>query len=49
MVEPIRQSVDTAIKKVADKKGIAVVIDKMAVVYGGQEITADVIAELGKK
>ncbi|MBQ3451674.1 MAG: OmpH family outer membrane protein [Selenomonadaceae bacterium] len=49
LVEPIRQSVDTAIKKVADKKGIAVVIDKMAVVYGGQEITADVIAELGKK
>jgi len=49
LLDPIRNSVDAAIKKVADKKGLAVVIDKMAVIYGGQDITADVISELGKK
>lgn len=49
LLEPIRNAVDAAIKKVADKKGLAVVIDKAAVIYGGQEITADVIAELSKK
>ena len=49
LLDPIRNSVDAAIKKVADKKGLAVVIDKMAVIYGGQDITADVITELGKK
>lgn len=42
-------SIEAAAKKVADKKGIAVVISKAAVVYGGQDITRDVIAELGKK
>ena len=49
LLDPIRSAVDAAIKKVADKKGMAVVIDKMAVIYGGQDITQDVIAELGKK
>ncbi len=49
LIAPIEQSIQAAIKKVADKKGIAVVIDKMAVVYGGQDITQDVISELGKK
>ena len=49
LLDPIRNAVDAAIKKVADKKGLAVVIDKMAVIYGGQDITADVISELGKK
>lgn len=49
LLEPIRQAVDSAIKKVADKRGMAVVIDKAAVIYGGQDITQEVIAELGKK
>lgn len=49
LLTPIENSIQAAIKKVADKKGLAVVIDKMAVVYGGQDITQDVIAELGKK
>ena len=49
LVEPIRAAVDAAVKRVADKKGLAVVIDKMAVIYGGQDITSEVIAELGKK
>ena len=49
LLEPIRQAVEGAIKKIADKRGMAVVIDKAAVIYGGQDITQEVIAELGKK
>ena len=49
LMEPITQAVDAAIKKVADKKGLSVVIEKAAVYYGGQDITQDVISELGKK
>lgn len=49
LLAPIEQSIQAAIKKVADKKGLAVVIDKVAVIYGGQDITQEVIAELGKK
>lgn len=49
LVEPIKTKVDVAIKKVADKRGLSVVIDKMAVIYGGQDITQEVIAEFGKK
>ncbi len=49
LLEPIRVAVDAAIKKVADKKGLSVVLDKMAVIYGGQDITQDVASELGKK
>ncbi|MBE8955487.1 MAG: OmpH family outer membrane protein [Quinella sp. 2Q5] len=49
LLEPIKNAVDAAIKKVSDKKGLSVVIDKMAVIYGGQDITQDVISELGKK
>ena len=49
LVEPIEQSVQDTVKKVADTKGIAVVLDKSVVVYGGQDITQDVIAKLNKK
>lgn len=47
--EPIEKSVQDTIKKVADAKGLSVVIEKSAVLYGGTEITQDVIARLGKK
>ena len=49
LVEPIRQSVLDTVKKVADTKGITVVLDKSVVVYGGQDITQDVINKLNKK
>ena len=49
LVEPIEQSVKDAVKKVADTKGIGVVLDKNVVVYGGQDITQDVITKLNKK
>ena len=48
LLEPIVKSVDDAIKQVADAKGLSVVIEKAAVVYGGQDITQDVIKKLGK-
>ena len=49
LLAPVVASVDSAIKAVADKKGLSVVLAKAAVVYGGQDITQDVIKELGKK
>ena len=48
LLDPIRTAVDLAIKKVADKRGMSVVIDKMAVIYGGQDITQDVVSEIKK-
>ena len=48
LMDPILKSVDDAIKKVADTKGLSVVIDNSAVVYGGTDITQDVISKLSK-
>ena len=47
LMEPIENSIQDAVKKVAEKKGLSVVIEKGAVVYGGQDVTQDVIKELG--
>ena len=49
LMEPIEKSVEDTIKKVADSKGLSVVIEKAAVVYGGTDITQDVISKLTKK
>ncbi|MEN6412088.1 MAG: OmpH family outer membrane protein [Veillonellales bacterium] len=49
LIGPIFDKVDAAIKSVADAKGIAVVLDKSNVVYGGQDITDDVMKKLGGK
>ena len=49
LLDPIEQSIKDAIKKTADTKGLSVVIEKAAVVYGGQDITQDVISRLSKK
>lgn len=46
LLDPITKSVDDAVKKVADTKGLSVVLDKNTVVYGGQDITNDVISRL---
>ena len=47
-MEPIRQNIEDTVKKVAEAKGLQVVLDKSAVVYGGQDITQDVVSKLGK-
>ena len=48
LLDPIEQSVQDAVKNVADAKGLAVVLDKSTVVYGGLDITQDVIKKLSK-
>lgn len=42
---PIQDKVIAAVKDVADAKGLVLVVDKSAAIYGGQDITA----EVGKK
>lgn len=49
LTEPLEKSVEDAIKQVSDAKGLSVVIEKTAVVYGGNDITQDVINKLAKK
>ena len=46
LMEPIKQDIDDNIKKVAEAKGLQVVLDKSAVVYGGTDVTQDVINKL---
>ena len=41
-MDPVLKKIEAAIKKVADKKGLAVVVDKNTVVYGGVDITDEV-------
>lgn len=42
LMEPVLKKVEASIKKIADKKGLAVVVDKNTVVYGGLDITDEV-------
>ena len=39
LMDPVLKKIETTIKKVADKKGLSVVVDKNTVVYGGLDIT----------
>ncbi|HIU64131.1 MAG TPA: OmpH family outer membrane protein [Candidatus Avacidaminococcus intestinavium] len=48
MMEPIGKKIDAAIKKVAESKGLSVVLDRSGVVRGGTDITQDVIKEIVK-
>lgn len=43
------KKLETALKKAADSKGYAVVMDKSRVLYGGTDITAEVIKQLNGK
>ena len=49
LLAPIHDKIDAAIKSVADAKGVAVVFDVNNVVYGGQDLTADVVKKLTGK
>jgi outer membrane protein len=46
MLGSIQEKVNAAVKAVADSKGITIVVDKSAVVYGGQDITDDVMKKI---
>ncbi len=48
LLDPIKQSVEEQIKAVANAKGLNVVIAKDAVLYGGTDITQDVVKKLSK-
>ncbi len=48
LITPIFDKVEATIKSVADAKGLSVVLDKSNVVYGGQDITDEVVKKLSK-
>lgn len=43
LMTPVINSINAAIKKVADKKGLSIVVHKNVVVVGGVDITEDVV------
>lgn len=45
LMEAIQSKIIAAVKEVADKKGLSMVIDKSVAIYGGEDITS----EVGKK
>jgi outer membrane protein len=47
--EPTRAKIQTAIETVSKTKGIAVVLEKKAVLAGGLDLTDDVLSTLGKQ
>jgi outer membrane protein len=49
MMVPLFTKVDAVIKEVADGKGLSVVVDKGAVIYGGTDITDDCFKKLTGK
>ena len=46
LLDPIRTSIETQVQSVADSRGINVVMDKNNVLYGGQDITQEVLQKL---
>ena len=48
LIEPIQKKIEDAVKGVAEVKGLSVVLDKSSVVYGGQDITQDVVKKISK-
>lgn len=46
LTEPVLKSVDEEIKKAAEARGLSVVVDKAVVLYGGQDITQDVMKKI---
>lgn len=45
----IRDKVNAAVKEVAEAKGLTIVIDKSVDIYGGQDITDDVLKKITRK
>lgn len=46
LMEPVLKKVEEQIKKIADKKGLSVVVDKSTVIFGGVDITDEVAKAL---
>lgn len=43
LMTPLMDKINAAIKKIADTKGLSIVVEKQGVVYGGTDITEEVI------
>ena len=48
LMEPVNKQIEDAVKAIAEAKGLSVVLHKETVVYGGTDITQDVIKKLSK-
>ena len=46
VMKPVSDKIEAAIKAVAETKGLTAVIDAASVIYGGVDITADVISKV---
>lgn len=46
LMKPVGDKIEASIKAVAEEKGLTVVLDEATVVYGGTDITADVVAKV---
>ena len=46
LMKPILKTVNDTVKKVAQQKGVSVVVNKNLVYYGGIDLTADVVSAL---
>ncbi len=49
LLKPIIEKINNAIQEVADTKGLSIVIGKQQVVYGGVDITGDVLKRITGK
>lgn len=49
LLNAVRDKVNGAVKEVADAKGLTIVIDKSVTIYGGQDITDDVLKKITGK
>ena len=49
LLNAIRAKVNAAVKEIADAKGLAFVADKSLAIYGGQDITDDVLKKITGK
>ena len=47
-MDPVLKNIELNIQKIADKKGLSVVVHKDTVVFGGVDITDEVIRALQK-
>ena len=48
LLDPVQKKIEDAVKSVAEAKGLSVVLVKDSVIYGGQDITQDVVKKLSK-
>ena len=48
LMDPVLKNIELQIQKIADKKGLSVVVHKDTVVFGGVDITDEVIRAMQK-